>query len=434
MNIDHTHEVDCRSWVPGATDHKEFPLQNLPMGVLDEGPGRIVVAIGDYVLDVAAALDLGYLNALNHSGRAALRSSRLNAWMQLDAQTRLQVRHALFELLEYNGPARQHEKQILKNRLECPMALPADIGDYTDFYCGIHHAMKAGALFRPDNPLLPNYKHLPIAYHGRSSSIMPSGHPIHRPQGQVERENGPELQLTEQMDFELELGVWVGPETTQGKSVPLEDAPNYIPGYGLFNDWSARDIQAWEYRPLGPFQGKNFASTLSPWVITADALTPFQHPAMRRAEDDPPLLDYLTCTRDQSQGGLDLHFEIRLSTALMRAQGLDACTISCSHARHLYWTPAQMLTQHTLNGCNLRPGDLMATGTISTPDNSGNGSLLELTQGGSTAIALPSGEQRTFLEDDDEIIFTAYCIRDDLYRIGFGECRARVTAPLASHS
>lgn len=434
MNIDHTHDINCRSWVPGATGHKEFPLQNLPFGVLDDGPGRIIVAIGDYVLDVAAALDLGYLSTLDHSAQAALRSSRLNAWMQLDAPTRLQIRHALFDLLEYDSPAQQHEPQILINRLECPMALPADIGDYTDFYCGIHHALKAGALFRPDSPLLPNYKHLPIAYHGRSSSIVPSGKHVYRPQGQVERKSVPQLQLTERMDFELELGVWVGPGTTQGKSITLDEAANHIPGYGLFNDWSARDIQAWEYRPLGPFQGKNFASTLSTWVITADALAPFRHPAMHRAVDDPPLLDYLQCAKDQAQGGLDLHFEVRLSTALMRAQGLDAFIISCSHARHLYWTPAQMLTQHTINGCNLRPGDLIATGTISTPDDSGNGSLLEVTKGGRKTITLPSGEQRTFLEDDDEVIFTAYCIRDDLYRIGFGECRGRVKAPQPSHS
>lgn len=432
MKIDHTHNANQRSWVESANGHAEFPIQNLPMGVVDQDGGQIVVAIGDHVLDIQAALRLGHLNHLSSPAQVALQSSRLNNWMSLDAPERQKIRHAIFSLLEQGSPAKKNQMQLLKKQEDCLMRMPADIGDYTDFYCGIHHAKKAGALFRPDNPLLPNYKHLPIAYHGRSSSISVSGNPVRRPLGQIASENGPLLQPSARMDFELELGLWVGPGNSLGTSIPIEHAPAHIAGYALFNDWSARDIQAWEYRPLGPFQGKNFSSTIAPWVVTADALTPFRRPAMRRASDDPALLDYLENNQDQEKGGLDIYLEVHLSTSKMRAQGLPAHTLARSHTQHLYWTPAQMLTQHVLGGCNLRPGDLIATGTISTPDHSGDGSLLELTEGGATAITLSSGEQRTFLEDEDEVIFTAYCIRDDLYRIGFGECRARILAHVTS--
>lgn len=428
MTLDHTHHADRHSWVEQANGHAEFPLQNLPMGVLDEGPGRIIVAIGNQALDVQAALSLGYLNNLSLPALEAMQASSLNNWMQLSAVTRREIRHAIFALLEAGSPAEAERHQLLLEQANCRMKLPASIGDYTDFYAGIHHAKKAGILFRPNQALLPNYKHLPIAYHGRSSSIQVSGQAVRRPQGQISTDKGPVLKPSARMDFELELGIWVGPGNPLGTAVSIEQAPEHIAGYSLFNDWSARDIQAWEYQPLGPFQGKNFASSISPWVITADALAPFRHAAMSRDADDPQVLPYLHDEKDQACGGLDIHLRVQLSSALMRAQTIPAQTLSNSHTRHLYWTPAQMLTQHTLGGCNLRAGDLMATGTISTPDHSGDGSLLERTEGGTIPIQLPSGEERYFLADEDEITLTAYCVRDDLYRIGFGECRARLIA------
>lgn len=426
MNPDHTHEVHCRSWVPGSTTHADFPLQNLPLGVLDESGGRIVVAIGDYALDVQAALHLQCLDDLACHEQHALHAHNLNDWMALDAQARRRIRHALFALLEHGSSAAKHGDRLLLDPRKHRMALPAHIGDYTDFYSGIHHAMKAGVLFRPDNPLLPNYKYLPIAYHGRASSIKVSGEPVCRPHGQVHTDEGPRLQPSARMDFELELAMWAGPGNALGDAIPLERAHEHIAGYGLFNDWSARDIQAWEYRPLGPFQGKNFASTVSPWIITADALVPFRRSAMARPADHPALMDYLNNERDQAQGGLDIQLEVSISTSTMRDRGLPACRLAQSHTSHLYWTPAQMLAQHTLGGCNLRPGDLMASGTISTPDHTGDGSLLEMTAGGVAPITLPSGEQRAFLHDGDEITLTAYCERPGGYRIGFGECRGRI--------
>ncbi|MCD0504232.1 fumarylacetoacetase, partial [Bordetella petrii] len=348
------------------------------------------------------------------------------AWMALPPPERLAVRHALFALLASGSPAAGRSDSILHSLRDTRMALPAAIGSYTDFYAGIHHATKVGTLFRPDCPLLPNYKHVPIAYHGRHSSITVSGQAVQRPWGQVRAEHAPRLQPSERLDFELELAIWGGPGNALGIPVPLSAAHEHIAGYGLFNDWSARDIQAWEYQPLGPFQGKNFASTVSPWVVTAEALAPFRHAAMPRAPADPALLDYLVDDNDRRHGGLDVHLEVWLSTEIMRQQGLPAHRLAQSHTRHLYWTPAQMLAQHTLGGCNISPGDLLASGTISTPDHSGNGSLLELTSGGSQPVTLPSGEQRAFLCDGDEITLRAYCNTQRGYTLGFGDCVARV--------
>jgi len=424
--IDHTHDASRASWVASANGHPQFPLQNLPMGVLDGADGRIVVAIGDCVLDARAALDAGLLDTLAPPARQALRAPSLNAWMGLPPRERRAIRHALFELLADGHPAAVQADRLLHAMADCRLALPAIVGGYTDFYCGIHHAVKAGTLFRPDNPLLPNYKHLPIAYHGRHSSITVSGEAVRRPWGQVAGDDGPRLQPSARVDFELELAIWAGPGNALGEPVAIADAPGHIAGYGLFNDWSARDIQAWEYKPLGPFQGKNFASTVSPWVVTSEALAPFRRAAMPRDASDPPLLDYLHDTQDQRLGGLDIELEVWISTPAMRTQGLPPHRLALSHAQHLYWTPAQMLAQHTLGGCNLRPGDLLASGTISTPDHSGDGSLLERTSGGSKPVTLPSGEQRTFLCDGDEITLRAHCGGAQGYRIGFGDCRARL--------
>ncbi len=426
--LDHTHDAQALSWVASACGHPEFPLQNLPLGVMSgaDGAGRIVVAIGDMVMDVAAALDAGCLGALNAEATAALRAQSLNAWMALPQSARIQLRHALFSLLSADYPAVDDAARFLIPSSQCTMLLPAAIGDYSDFYAGIHHASKVGKLFRPDNPLMPNYKHMPIAYHGRGSSIRVSGAAVQRPIGQVGTISGPRLQPSERMDFELELAIWVGPGNGQGEAVPIDQASGHIAGYGLFNDWSARDIQAWEYQPLGPFQGKNFASTVSPWVVTAEAMAPFRGPAMPRGAEAPLVMAYLMDEQDQRSGALDIDLEVWLSTAAMRAQGLPALRLSRSHAGHLYWTPAQMIVQHTLGGCNLRPGDLLGSGTISTPDETGNGSLLEMTAGGKQSIALPSGETRSFLCDGDEVTLKAGCRREGFNSIGFGACRAIV--------
>ena len=434
--LDHTHAPTAQSWVDSADGHPDFPVQNLPMGVFrrDGGAPRIGVAIGEQVLDVRAAVELGLLEGLDPATRQALSARRLNDWMALPAATRKAVRHALFALLDAANPGRaRHEAQgarLLHPQAQCELLLPADVGDYTDFYAGIHHASHVGKLFRPNNPLMPNYRHVPIAYHGRASSICPSDTPVRRPHGQVRTAAGvdtPAFRPSAQLDFELELAIWIGPGNALGEPVPLELAAGHVAGYGLLNDWSARDIQAWEYQPLGPFQGKNFASTVSPWIVTSEALAPFRRAAMARGDADPELLPYLRNAEDAATGGLEIALQAWLSTPLMRERAQAPRQLSASDARHLYWTPAQMVAQHTLGGCNLRPGDLLGSGTISTPDESGHGSLLELTHGGTQPITLPSGETRLFLEAGDEITLTAHCSREGFQRIGFGASRARIT-------
>jgi len=426
--LDHTHNASATSWVQSANGHAQFPIQNLPLGICNNGEGGIVIAIGDQALNIKAAIATGHLNQLESELLTALNQPTLNAWMQLNATQRLKIRHAVFELLSQNHASKRDAEHLLIDVQAADMAVPADIGDFTDFYCGIHHAIKAGSVFRPDNPLLPNYAHMPLAYHGRSSSINVSGKHIYRPHGQRLQNEQPELGPSQRLDFELELAMWAGPGNQQGQSIPVSKAGRHIAGYSLFNDWSARDIQAWEYRPLGPFQGKNFAATVGPWVVSDHALAPFRCQAMARREDHPKLLDYLKDEFDQTSGGLNITLNVFLSSEQMRQQGLPPFQIAQSNSQHLYWTPAQMVAQHTLSGCNLRPGDLIATGTISTPNNNGNGSLLEISQGGKRTLKLPSGEQRLFLEDGDEVIFTGHCSHPDFYKIGFGECRARIVS------
>ncbi|MGY6271257.1 fumarylacetoacetase [Achromobacter denitrificans] len=433
--LDHTHAPAAASWVDGARGHPDFPIQNLPMGIFSRHgeAARVGVAIGDQVLDARTAVGLGLMDGLDPASREALAAGTLKQWMALPPAARTALRHAVFALLDAGHPERARHAslagQLLHPLAQCELHLPADVGDYTDFYAGIHHARQVGKLFRPDNPLMPNYKHVPIAYHGRASSIRVSGTPVRRPTGQVRTAAGvdvPALRPSAQLDFELELAIWIGPGNALGEPVPLAAASGHAAGYGLLNDWSARDIQAWEYQPLGPFQGKNFASTVSPWVVTADALAPFRCAPMARGGDDPELLPYLRDEGDAASGGLSIALEAWLSTARMRELGLAPRRLAASDACHLYWTPAQMVAQHTLGGCNLRPGDLLGSGTISAPDESGHGSLLELTRGGTRPIELPSGETRLFLEAGDEILLTAHCQRDGFPRIGFGESRARI--------
>ena len=412
-----------RSWVESANDPEgDFPLENLPFGKFTDGEKRqgIGLAIGDRVLWVRGCHDAGlfgdlrspifFLNRLSEPFRAR------------------ELRRRAAELLS-DREHRLKAEPFLIPQSDVAMEAPYRIGDYTDFYASIHHATNVGRLFRPDNPLLPNYKWVPIGYHGRASSIVISGNEVKRPSGQTKAADaaGPTFGLSRMLDYELEVGFFVGEGNALGEPVPMEYAEEHIFGLCLVNDWSARDIQSWEYQPLGPFLGKSFATTISPWVVTLDALAPFRVPAAPRPEGDPVPLPYLTDQRDRLRGAFDIQLEVSLLTARMRAAGEKPARVSLGNLRDLYWTPAQMLAHHTSNGCNLRPGDLLATGTVSGPTPESVGSLLERTKRGAEPLVLPNGEQRKFLEDGDEVILRGWCEREGHARIGFGECRGMVT-------
>lgn len=409
-----------RSWVESANDPAtDFPIQNLPFGVFWRGRSReapaIGVAIGDQILDLAA---LGLVEA----------QPSLNGLMAKGLESTRALRSRVSELLQHDSPDRDQTAQALAPLRECELLMPAEIGDYTDFYASIHHATNIGRLFRPDNPLLPNYKYVPIAYHGRSSSVVVSGVPVPRPSGQIRPDPNapPVFAPTRRLDYELELGFFVAQGNDFGKPIAIADASNCIFGFCLVNDWSARDIQAWEYQPLGPFLAKNFATTISPWVVTAEALSPFRSPATR-PETDPRPLDYLLSTEDQARGGIDITLEVWLETERMRHGGSSPVRLSRGSFRDMYWTVAQMLTHHASNGCNMSPGDLIASGTVSGESPEARGCLLELTRGAAEPLKLPDGETRTFLEDGDEIILRGRCEREGYVPIGFGECRGRIT-------
>ncbi|KQM18979.1 fumarylacetoacetase [Novosphingobium sp. Leaf2] len=418
--IDHTHDAAASTWVAGADAHEHFPVQNLPLGIfspVDSTP-RIGTAIGDWCLDLAALASL-----LPETTRSALAVPLLNALFALPPQERLALRHAIFALLT-DASRRGEVEPHLHRAADCALHLPFQIGDYTDFYVGIHHATNIGRLFRPDNPLLPNYKHVPIGYHGRASSVRPSGTPLVRPKGQLKGPNdaAPRFTPSQRLDFELELGAWIAGENDLGASVPIGQAWDRIGGLCLLNDWSARDIQAWEYQPLGPFLAKNFLSSVSPWVITREALAPFHVPQPPRPEGDPAPLDYLTDEADQQCGALAVRLAVTLSTRSMRDAGLPPVTLSQGSATAMYWTLAQMVTHHTSNGCNLAPGDLLGTGTISGTTRGSEGSLMELSRGGTEPVTLPGGESRTFLEDGDELVLSATAEQPGYRAIGFGLC------------
>jgi fumarylacetoacetase len=350
----------------------------------------------------------------------------LNPFLALGAGARQALRARLSALLQAGSPDQGRVEPCLRSASDCTLHLPAHIGDYTDFYVGIHHATNVGKQFRPDNPLLPNYKHVPIGYHGRASSIRPSGVPVRRPRGQTKPPDAlePGFGPSGRLDYELELGVWMGPGNELGTPIDIGKASEHVGGFCLLNDWSARDIQAWEYQPLGPFLSKNFASTISAWIVTPEALAPFRIAQPGRPEGDPAPLPYLTNEADQREGALDLELEVLLLTPGMREKGLPPHRLAVSNARHMYWTVAQMITHHTSNGCNLQPGDLLGTGTISGPDQTSCGSILEATLGGKSPVNLASGEERRFLEDGDEVILRARGCRDGFAPVGFGECRA----------
>lgn len=428
IGLNYTHCPQAKSWVEGSEGHSEFPIQNLPLGIFSP-PGtdrpRGGVAIGDHILDVAGVAALLPAPAAKIALQADAAS--LNALFALGNDAMRTLRLALFDLLA----DAKHEAAVrpyLHAAAECTLHLPFAIGDYTDFYTGIHHAENIGRQFRPENPLLPNYKYVPIGYHGRASSIRPSGVPVVRPHGQSK---GPGMDVprfgpTARLDYELEMAVWIGTGSTLGKPVAIGKAANHIAGLSLLNDWSARDVQAWEYQPLGPFLAKNFHSTVSPWVVTVCALAPFRTAQPARPDGDPAPLPYLSDAMDQGHGAFAIEMEVAIQTERMRAEGRPPERISKGRMSAMYWTVAQLVAHHTASGCDLRPGDLLGTGTLSGETRDSWGSLAELTEGGKAPIQLGNGEKRTFLEDGDEIVMTAHAKQDGCVPIGFGECRARI--------
>jgi fumarylacetoacetase len=434
--IDDTHSPGRRSWVASANQHAEFPIQNLPLGVFISpgGTARGGVAIGDEIFDLAAALELGLLEGLAATAGEAASGPTLNPLLALGREARVALRRRVGDILNAEGPDRARieglRSRLLHRAADCRLALPSAIGDYTDFFAGINHATNAGKLFRPDNPLMPNYKYVPIGYHGRASSIVASGASVRRPNGQRKpaNETVPTFGPSRNLDYELELGVWVGPGNVLGTPIDIAEAAHHVAGFCLLNDWSARDIQGWEYQPLGPFLGKSFSTTISPWVITPEALAPFRTAQASRPESDPAPLPHLLDAADQAAGALDIELEVLLLTPGLAAKGLPPHRLSTSNARDLYWTVAQLVAHHSSNGCNLRPGDIFGTGTISGPGDDGLGSLLEISAGGRRAVELPSGESRRFLEDGDTVIMRAHCRREGFASIGFGECRGTIVA------
>jgi fumarylacetoacetase len=421
------------SWIESANeDAIDFPIQNLPFGVFSTSnlDPRIGVAIGDVVLDLRACAERGLLHALSPALQQACTADRLNRLMAQGRTASSALRAQLIEMLRVDVASEISNlvEHLLYPVAEVMMHLPAAIGDYTDFYASIYHATNVGKLFRPDNPLLPNYKYVPIGYHGRASSIVVSGTEVKRPSGQTKAADaeGPIFAPSRLLDYELEVGFFVGEGNARGDVVPLSDAEKHIFGLCLVNDWSARDIQAWEYQPLGPFLAKNFATAISPWIVTMEALEPFRVPAFEREIGDPKPLPYLSSEANRARGGIDLTLEVWLLSQRMRETKLSPVRLSKGNACDLYWTVAQMLAHHTSNGCNMQPGDLLASGTISGPTKESVGCLLEMTQRGAEPIQLPSGELRKFLEDGDELLFRGYCEREGHPRIGFGECRGVV--------
>lgn len=419
---DETHDPSLVSWVEGAEPGSDFPVQNLPLGIFsttdaDRRPG---VAIGPYILDLAGIWEL-----LDPEWVLDLSMPVLNAWLARSPHDHRALRRRLCQLLTDDCYRADVEPNLI-GQSEAEMHLPCVVGDYSDFYVGIHHATNVGRLFRPDNPLLPNYKYVPIGYHGRASSLRVSGEPVVRPCGQRKPPDaeGPEYGPTRRLDYEVELGLWIGRGNELGQSIPIEEAEGHITGWCLLNDWSARDLQAWEYQPLGPFLAKNFLTSVSPWIVTSDALAPFRRPVPPRPHGDPEPLPYL---RAEGDCALSIELEAILSTAKMRAQGRAPHLLSRGNAAAaMYWSAAQIVAHHASNGCNLQPGDLIGTGTLSTNSDDGLGSLLEISRGGREAIQLPTGETRAFLEDGDEVTLRAWCEAEGAVRIGFGECTGRV--------
>jgi fumarylacetoacetase len=438
--MDATHDPGLVSWVSSANSRDtDFPIQNLPFGIFgrdSNAPGRVGVAVGEMIVDMTAVHAEGLLEGdAEIAGRECTRSS-LNDLMALGQRYRVALRSQLSDLLRAGSIASRIpgiQERILVKASDVTMRPPARIGGYTDFYASVYHASNVGALFRPDNPLLPNYKWVPIGYHGRASSIIVSGTPVTRPSGQMKAPDSaaPTFGPTRSLDYEAELGLYVARGNSLAQPVPIDEAESHLFGVCLLNDWSARDVQSWEYQPLGPFLSKDFATTISPWVVTMEALEPFRAPPFQRPSGDPSPLPYLTQKRDIDRVGLDITLEVWVSSREMREKKLPAVRLSQSSTRELYWTPGQLLAHHTCNGCNLQPGDLLATGTVSGPTPDALGCLLEITKRGATPLTLPSGERRAFLEDGDEVTLRGYCARDGAATIGLGECKGEVQGAYA---
>jgi fumarylacetoacetase len=420
--------TNLKSWIASANDpQSDFPLANLPYGVFTHANAtRVGVAIGDQILDLRACASEGLLP---HEVADACTAHVLNPLMALGPAAWSVLRRRITELLsETAGDETQSRvSAMLVPMRDAAMQLPAQIGDYTDFYASIHHATRVGKLFRPDNPLLPNYKYVPIGYHGRASSIVVSGHEIRRPSGQTKpaQADEPAFGPSRSLDYELEAGIFIGPGNTLGQPIAIADAAQHIFGLCLLNDWSARDMQAWEYQPLGPFLAKNFATTISPWIVTMEALEPYRVTMSARPDGDPAPLSYLT-SNTVERDAFDVTLEVYLQSARMREQNIEPARVSRGNLRDLYWSIAQLVTHHASNGCNLRAGDLLATGTISGPEEGSEGCLLEMKHR-SEPVRLPTGEMRTFLEDGDEVILRAFAEREGLPRIGFGVCSGRIS-------
>jgi fumarylacetoacetase len=434
MTLNATHDAALRSWVASAnTADTDFPIQNLPFGRFRRAGSReawrIGVAIGDQVLDLKLAAKHGHWSPELKALLAPLAQGKLNTFMAKPGDARSAVRAALSAALAQGSEQRTALQAALLPQADAQMSLPCTIGDYTDFYTGIHHATTVGKLFRPDKPLLPNYKWVPIGYHGRVSSIGVSGQQVRRPQGQtLGQAETPLFGPSRRIDYELELGIFIGPGNALGEPIGIDRAEDHLFGVCLLNDWSARDLQAWEYQPLGPFLAKNFATTISPWVVTMEALAPYRT-AFTRPAGDPQPLPYLDSAGNRAQGALDVTLSAWLQTAAMREAGAPAVQLSESNAAEgAYWTLAQLVTHHTVNGCNLQPGDLFGSGTLSGPQPEQGGSLLELSLGGQQKIALPNGEQRTFVEDGDTVILRGHCSREGAARVGLGEVSATLVS------
>jgi fumarylacetoacetase len=447
-----THDPTLQSWVGSANRaDADFPIQNLPFGVFRRrggsagakrgGGGRSAgvnagaesgrsdserfrggVAIGDQILDLGAPELRSLSSGVVTDALVACDEPALNSFLALSPTAWSALRAFLSEVLRADSPHATRLRSALVPQKDAEYTVPTRIGDYTDFYASIHHATSVGRLFRPDNPLLPNYKWVPIGYHGRASSIRVSGQEFQRPVGQILPKGTPcpFVAATRSLDYELEVGIFIGAGNALGSRVPLADAEDHVFGLCLLNDWSARDIQAWEYQPLGPFLAKSFATTISPWIVTLEALAPFRAPWTRPA-DDPQPLPYLEGAALRAAGAIDIQLEVWLETARMRAEGLASERLSHSSFRDSYWSVGQLVTHHSINGCNLAPGDLLGSGTQSGPTAGEAGSLLELSEGGKRPLTLRSGETRTFLADGDRVTFRGWCERPGCARVGFGE-------------
>ena len=429
-----THDPQRQSWVASANrPGSAFPIQNLPFGLFAGPTGPAVgIAIGDQILSLRGCADM--LASLPPATREACVAPTLNPLMALGPVSWSALRRRLSDLLRADDPhASENQRALAPHLLSmtgATMLKPSIIGNYTDFYASIDHARNVGRLFRPENPLLPNYKYVPVGYHGRASSILVSGAMVRRPAGQTVSSPtaAPHFAPSQALDYEVEAGFFIGPGNGLGEPIAIEHAASHLFGICLVNDWSARDIQAWEYQPLGPFLGKSFATSISPWVVTMEALAPFRTPAAARPPGDPAPLGYLHSEQDLQEGGIDLTLEVSLRSARMREAGTDAVRLGRSSLRHLYWTVGQLMTHHASNGCNLQTGDLLASGTVSGPEDDARGSLLELTRNGRELFSLPTGERRGFLEDGDEVVVRGYCERAGWVSIGLGECSGIIGA------